>query len=89
MEKTPHESKEAYFGYSMVQLAKSTKAYMFKHMNPSWIPEEELQSGKNMGDYYYNLLEKILWPADCLSKATLGAIRTPIAGNCIIHCLKL
>jgi len=65
----------------MVQLAKTTKAYMFKYMNPSWIPEEELMSGKSMGDYYYNLLEKILWPADCLQKATQGAIRSPPAGN--------
>jgi len=50
VEKTPYEIKEAYFGYSMVQL--------FKYMNPSWIPEEELMSGNSMGDYYYNLLEK-------------------------------
>jgi len=35
----------------MVQLAKTTKAYMFKYMNPSWIPEEELMSGKSMGDF--------------------------------------
>jgi len=50
-------------------------------MNPSWIPEEELMSGKSMGDYYYNLLEKILWPANCLQQATHGAIRSPLAGN--------
>ena len=81
VEKTPYEIKEAYFGYSTVQLAKSTKAFIFKFMNPSWIPEEDLMSGKSMGDYYFNLLEKILWPAECLTKATLGAIKVPIAGN--------
>jgi len=69
----------------MIQLAKSTKAYIFKYMNASWIPEEELLSGRTMGDYYFNLLEKILWPADCLSKATVVAAKLPFAGNFFIH----
>jgi len=38
VEKTPYEIKEAYFGYTMVELAKSTKAYIF--MNPSWIQKK-------------------------------------------------
>jgi len=69
----------------MVQLAKSTKAYIFKFTNPSWIQEEQLMSGKSIGDYYYNLLENILWPADCFTKATLGAIKVSMAGNCKIQ----
>jgi len=78
---SPYEIKEAYFGYSMVSLAKATKAFMLKHMNPSLIPKEELNSGKTMNDFWYTLLEKILWPADCLIRANKSCIKIPALSN--------
>lgn len=70
LEKSSHEIKEAYFGYQMIQRALATRSYIFKYMNPSFIPEESLDSGKQMGDMYYAMLWKILWAAECMIKST-------------------
>ena len=81
-----HQIKEAYFGHQMISLAKETRAYIFKYMNPSYISEEELDSGKQMGDMYHAMLKKILWTADCMLKTTKAVGRmSNVAGNALMY----
>jgi hypothetical protein len=68
--RTEHEIREAYFGCQMIAKAKIIKGYHSKYMTPNFIPEDQLDSGKQMGDMYFSLLKSILWAADCHEKAT-------------------
>jgi len=51
--KSEQEIRDAYFGYHMMEKARSIKGYIGKYMTPSFIPEEQLDSGKQMGDMYF------------------------------------
>ena len=54
-DKSEHEIREVYFGYQMMVKAKEIRGYHGKYMTPSFIPEEQLDSGKQMGK------QKQLW----------------------------
>ena len=76
-DKSEHEIREAYFGYQMMVKAKEIRGYHGKYMTPSFIPEEQLDSGKQMGDMYFAMLKSILWAAECHEKATKAVARLP------------
>ena len=78
-DKSEHEIREAYFGYHMMEKARSIKAYIGKYMTPSFILEEQLDSGKQMGDMYFSMLKLILWAAECHAKVNKAAARLPNA----------
>ena len=74
----------------MINLAKETKAYIFKYMTPSYVPEEDLESGMQMSDMYLAMRKKILWPAECHEKATKAITRMPnVHGKTYNHCNTL
>jgi hypothetical protein len=77
--KSEQEIRDAYFGYHMMEKARSIKGYIGKYMTPSFIPEEQLDSGKQMGDMYFSMLKLILWAAECHSKVNKAAARLPNA----------
>lgn len=73
----------------MILRALATRGYIFKYMNPSFISEESLDSGKQMGDMYYAMLWKILWAAECLTKSTKQVSRLTNVEGAIISSLSL
>lgn len=84
-DKSEHDIRQAYFGCQMMAKAKEIRAYHGKYMTSSFIPEEQLDSGKQMGDMYYAMLKSILWAAECHEKATKAAARLPnVQGNIVI-----
>lgn len=72
---SPREKSEASFGATMVALAKSTKAYIFKHMLPSCIDEDDLDSGMQYNDLLAAMRKFVLHRADCLEKITASVNR--------------
>jgi len=83
--KTAHEIRETYFGSQMLLKAREIRGYHNKYMTPSFIPEEQLDSGKQMGDMYFSLLKYILWAAECHVKATKAVNRlTNVSGTIYI-----
>jgi hypothetical protein len=73
--RTPYEKSEASFGATMVAIAKSTKQYIFKHMLPSCIDEDDLDSGMQYNDLLATMRKLVLHRADCMEKITASVNR--------------
>ena len=73
--RTPRKKSEASFGATMVAIAKSSKAYIFKHMLPSCIDEDDLDSGMQYNDLLAAMRKLVLHRADCLEKITASVNR--------------
>ena len=75
--RTERELKEAYFGHQIEVRAQKIKTQVSGLMTPSFIAEDDLDSGMQMNDMYLAMLKLILFPADLMAKITLSVKRMP------------
>jgi len=83
--KDSHMKNQIAFGNTMVSIAKSCRTYIFKYMLPSYIHEDDLDSGMQMQDMWYAMRKLVLYGVDITEKITASVNRnTSITGNEVV-----
>jgi len=78
------------FGNTMVSIAKTCRTYIFKHMLPSYIQEDDLDSGMQMQDMWYAMRKLVLYGVDHTEKITASVNRnTSLTSNQIVFLISL
>jgi len=78
------------FGNTMVCIAKTCRTYIFKHMTPSYIQEDDLDSGMQMQDMWYAMRKLVLYGVDHTEKITASVNRnTSITGKQVVILILL